>query len=74
LTPQNIISTNPASSIASRTVSFVEITRYVPWMLHFWTKVLRKLCGPRGKEMNAGGEPCMTRSFIMWVLDEIALA
>jgi len=43
-------------------------------MLHFWTKVLRKLCGPKGKEVNAGGEPCMTRSFIMWVLEEIALA
>jgi len=68
------MSTNSASSIASRTVSFVEITHYFSWMLHFLKKVLRKLSGLKREEVNAEGEHCMTRSFTLWVLEEIALA
>jgi hypothetical protein len=73
-TPQNIMSTNSASSIASRTVSFVEISCYFSWMLHLWKKVLRELTGPKREEVNAGGEHCMAGSFTVWVLDEIVLA
>jgi hypothetical protein len=68
------MSTNQASSIASRTVSFVETTHYFSWMLQFWKKVLRKLPGPKTEKVNAGGEHCMTRRFTMWDLEEIALA
>jgi len=52
---------------------FVEITHYLPWMLHFWKKALRKLSGPKREEVNAGGEHYMTRRFTVWVLGEIVL-